>query len=232
MPLKISELEKITGVPQSTIRYYVKEGLLPKPEKINKSMAYYDESCIDRIALVRNLQENKYYPLSVIKNILKGIDKGANLNGLLTLEDAIFGPKAGGAGGAHTFFTREEFLKAADLDTELLDTMEDMGILIPYNKGDKRPYNEEDLSFARLISQGCVELGVDIRDMGFYVELGTKIVEEEIKLRKKLVKGKSTTENINITTRLSERSDEMRSYIMRRLFQNYVRKMIEDQGKK
>jgi DNA-binding transcriptional MerR regulator len=229
MPLKISELEKITGVPQSTIRYYVKEGLLPKPEKINKSMAYYDESCIDRIALVRNLQENKYYPLSVIKNILKGIDKGANLNGLLTLEDAIFGPKPG---GAHTFFTREEFLKAADLDAKLLDTMENMGILIPYNKGNKRPYNEEDLSFARLISQGCVELGVDIKDMGFYVELGTKIVEEEIKLRKKLVKGKTTTENIDITTRLSERSDEMRSYIMRRLFQNHVKKMLEDQEKK
>ena len=228
MPLKISELEKITGLPQSTIRYYVKEGLLPKPEKINKSMAYYDESCIDRIALVRNLQENKYYPLSVIKNILKGIDKGANLNGLLTLEDAIFGPKPG---GTHTFFTREEFLKAAEIDKELLDTMEDMSILIPYNKGDKRPYNEEDLSFARMMSQGCMELGVDIRDMGFYVDLGKKIVEEEIKLRKKIVKGKSTPENIKITTILSERSDEMRSYIIRRLFQNHVKKMIEDQEK-
>ena len=226
MPLKISELEKITGVPQSTIRYYVKEGLLPKPEKINKSMAYYDESCIDRIALVRNLQENKYYPLSVIKNILKGIDKGANLNGLLTLEDAIFGPKPG---GSHTFYTREEFLKAGEIDSELLDTMEGMGILIPYNKGDKRPYNEEDLSFARHISQGCLELGVDIRDMGFYVEMGRKIVEEEIKLRKKIVKGKTTAENIKITTLLSERSDEMRSYIMRRLFQNHVKKMIENQ---
>ncbi|MBN1883133.1 MAG: MerR family transcriptional regulator [Deltaproteobacteria bacterium] len=228
MPLKISELEKITGVPQSTIRYYVKEGLLPKPEKINKSMAYYDESCIDRIALVRNLQENKYYPLSVIKNILKSIDKGANLNGLLTLEDAIFGSKLG---GAHTFFSREEFLKAAEIDSNLLNTMEEMGLLIPFNRGSKRPYNEEDLTFARLISQGCLELGVDIRDMGFYVEMGKQIVEEEIQLRKKLVKGKSTTENIKITTILSERSDEMRSYIMRRLFQNRVKKMIENQGK-
>jgi len=224
MTLKISELEKITGVPQSTIRYYVKEGLLPKPRKINKSMSYYDEACIDRIALVRELQERKFYPLSVIKNIIKRLDEGANLNGLLSLEDAIFRPKND---GADTLMTREEFLAASDMDEKLLDLAESMNLLIPYNRGSKKPYNHEDLNFARLIITGSKELGIDIKDMEFYIKLGGEIVEKEIALRKKLVSGKTKNENLKITALLSERVDDMRSYILRRLFQTKVKDMMD-----
>jgi DNA-binding transcriptional MerR regulator len=224
MSLKISELEKITGVPQSTIRYYVKEGLLPKPEKVNKSMSYYDESCIDRIALVIELKEKKYYPLSVIRNIIKSIDKGASLNGLISLRDAIFSPKVE---GEQILMDRDEFLKASGMDKEHLKQAEEMKILIPFNKGGKKPYNHEDLNFARHIVWGYKELKTDVTEMKFYVELGEKIVEKEISLRKRIVSGKSKDENIKITARLSERADEMRGYILRRLFQTKVRKMIE-----
>ena len=109
MPVKISELERITGVPQSTIRYYVKEGLLPQPTKVNKSMAYYDESCVERIALVRELQEKRYYPLSVIKNIISRMDNGISLPSLLSLEDAIFRPRTE---GEQRLMSRQEFMAA------------------------------------------------------------------------------------------------------------------------
>jgi DNA-binding transcriptional MerR regulator len=224
MTLKISELEKETGVPQSTIRYYVKEGLLPKPRKINKSMSYYDESCIDRIALVRELQERKFYPLSVIRNIIKRLDEGANLNGLISLEDAIFRSKSN---GADTFMTREELISASNIDEDLLDLAESLNLLIPYNKGSKRPYNHEDLNFARLIITGSKDLGIDLRDMEFYLKLGAEIVEKEIALRKKLVSGKTKNENLKITALLSEKVDDMRRYILRRLFQSKVKEMMD-----
>lgn len=228
MSLKISELEKITGVPQSTIRYYVKEGLLPKPEKVNKSMSYYDESCIERIGLVRRLQEKKYYPLSVIKNVIKRIDEGTNLNGLISLEDAIFRPRDE---GEQRLMTKEEFLDASGMDKELLEEAQAMKLLIPYNRGGEKPYNHEDLTFAINVLRGCKELNIDVKDMGFYVEYGRKIVEEEIILRKKLVTGKPRNENIEITAQLSERVDEIRSYILRRLFQSKVTDMIEKSEK-
>jgi DNA-binding transcriptional MerR regulator len=224
MSLKISELEKVTGVPQSTIRYYVKEGLLPKPEKVNKSMSYYDESCIERIALVKELKEKKYYPLSVIRNIIKGIEKGASLNGLISLRDAIFSPKDK---GEPILMDRDEFLKVSGMDDELLNMAEAMNILIPFNKGGEKPYDHEDLNFARHIVWGFNELKIDIADMKFYIELGKKIVDEEMKLRKRIVSGKSKDENLKITVHLSERADEMRSYILRRLFQAKVKTMIE-----
>ena len=224
MPIKISELERITGVPQSTIRYYVKEGILPQPTKVNKSMAYYDESCVERIALVRELQEKRYYPLSVIRNIISRIDNGINLSSLLSLEDAIFRSKVE---GDQKLLSRKEFLDITGIDKKLLDTGERLNIIIPYNKGGDKPYNQEDVIFAKGIIRGTSELGIDIREISFYVEHGKKIVEEELKLRKKIVAGKNKDENITITATLSEHADELRGYILRRLFQSKVKEMME-----
>jgi DNA-binding transcriptional MerR regulator len=224
MPVKISELERITGVPQSTIRYYVKEGLLPQPTKVNKSMSYYDESCVDRIALVRELQEKRYYPLSVIKNIISRMDNGISLPSLLSLEDAIFRPRTE---GQQRLMSRQEFVAATGIEKSLLDTAERLNILVPYNRGGDKPYNEEDVLFAKSLMRGSKELGIDIRDMTFYIEYGGKIVDEELKLRKKIVAGKSKSENITITVTLSEQADELRGYILRRLFQSRVKEMME-----
>ncbi len=229
MPVKISELERITGVPQSTIRYYVKEGLLPQPTKVNKSMAYYDESCVERIALVRELQEKRYYPLSVIKNIISRMDNGISLPSLLSLEDAIFRPRTD---GEQRLMSRQEFLAATGIEKTLLDTAEKLKILVPYNQGGPKPYNQEDVLFAKSLMRGSKELGIDIRDMTFYIEHGEKIVEEELKLRKKIVAGKTKNENIRITVTLSEQADELRGYILRRLFQSRVKEMMDKLPKK
>jgi len=229
MPVKISELERITGVPQSTIRYYVKEGLLPQPTKVNKSMSYYDESCVERIALVRELQEKRYYPLSVIKNIINRMNNGIALPSLLTLEDAIFRPRTE---GDQRLMSRQEFLAVTGIDKALLDTAERLKILVPYNQGAAKPYNQEDVLFAKSLMRGDKELGIDIRDMTFYIDHGQKIVEEELKLRKKIVAGKSKNENLKITVTLSEQADELRGYILRRLFQSRVKEMMEKLQKK
>ncbi len=229
MPVKISELERITGVPQSTIRYYVKEGLLPQPTKVNKSMAYYDESCVERIALVRELQEKRYYPLSVIKNIISRMDNGISLPSLLSLEDAIFRPRTE---GEQRLMSRQEFLAATGIEKSLLDTAEKLKILVPYNQGGTKPYNQEDVLFAKTLMRGSKELGIDIRDMTFYIEHGEKIVEEELRLRKKIVAGKTKNENIRITVTLSEQADELRGYILRRLFQSRVKEMMDKLPKK
>jgi DNA-binding transcriptional MerR regulator len=229
MPVKISELERITGVPQSTIRYYVKEGLLPQPTKVNKSMAYYDESCVERIALVRELQEKRYYPLSVIKNIISRMDNGISLPSLLSLEDAIFRPRTD---GEQRLISRQELIAATGIDKGLLDMAEKLKIIIPYNQGGSKPYNQEDVRFSQTLMKANKELGIDVRDMIFYVHHGEKIVEEELKLRKKIVSGKSKSDNLRITLTLSEHADELRGYILRRLFQSRVKEMMDKLPKK
>ena len=42
--MRIAELSQKTGVPVPTIKYYLREGLLPEPVKTSRNMAYYPEA--------------------------------------------------------------------------------------------------------------------------------------------------------------------------------------------
>ena len=68
--LKISELSERSGVPVATIRHYLREGLLPEPVKTSRNMAYYAPEFVDRIRLIKQLQEERFMPLRVIRELL------------------------------------------------------------------------------------------------------------------------------------------------------------------
>src|SRR5205085_8888114 len=67
--LKISELSERSGVSAGTIRYYLREGLLGEGEDIlrtSRNMAYYPSDYVERIVLIKRLQEERFMPLRVI----------------------------------------------------------------------------------------------------------------------------------------------------------------------
>lgn len=68
--LKISELAEEAGVPVATVRHYLREGLLPEGEKTSRNMAYYPPELVDRIRLIKQLQEERFMPLKVIGELL------------------------------------------------------------------------------------------------------------------------------------------------------------------
>ena len=70
--LKMRDLERATGVGRESIRFYIREGLLPEPERPGRNVAWYDESFIERIRLIKELQQKRYLPLQVIKAIVAG----------------------------------------------------------------------------------------------------------------------------------------------------------------
>jgi DNA-binding transcriptional MerR regulator len=225
MKLKIGEIAKRSGVRTSTIRYYVQEGLLPKPEKANEKMAYYNEGCIERLQIIQELQEKRYFPLYLIKNILRRMDEGLSLPEAETVENAVFGSddRIG-----RELIDRPAFLAATGLTEKELKQAENLGILIPFTTGaDKTLYNEDDIRIGRDGLKKMIKLGLALDELSFFVELGKKIVAKEMVLRRKIVTGKSTRENILITAELTRIGDFYRDYIMRRLFQKQVEQNIQ-----
>jgi DNA-binding transcriptional MerR regulator len=225
MGLKIGEIAKKSGVPPSTIRYYVRQGLLPEPDKVNKSMAYYDERCIENILAIRHLQERKYFPLSVIKNILRRMDQGLSLDEAEAIEDAVFGAQPE---TPDNVMDKAQFLVASGLTNDELLTSLKIGLMIPYLQEKGRTlYNLEDVRFAREVLKKIISFGQDLHELSFYVELGKQIVDHEMNLRKFAVKGKTQQENIRVTTEISKMADLLRGYIIRRLFQRRVQAVIQ-----
>jgi DNA-binding transcriptional MerR regulator len=70
--LKMRDLERATGVTREAIRFYIREGLLPEPVRPAKNVAYYDQSFVERIKLIKDLQQKRFLPLHVIKSIVAG----------------------------------------------------------------------------------------------------------------------------------------------------------------
>src|SRR5205085_6823037 len=68
--LKMGELAAQSGVSAGTIKHYLREGLLPEPIKTSRNMAYYPPDFVDRIRLIKRLQEERFMPLRHLKNVL------------------------------------------------------------------------------------------------------------------------------------------------------------------
>ncbi len=87
--LKISELARRAGVGRGTIQHYLREGLLPRPVKTHRNMAYYDASSVERIKAIKELQTHRYMPLSVIRKFLgSGGQHGAAARNLMEIQQA------------------------------------------------------------------------------------------------------------------------------------------------
>jgi DNA-binding transcriptional MerR regulator len=85
--LKIGELAERAGVSPGTVRHYLREGLLPKPVKTSRNMAYYPADYVERITLIRRLQEERFMPLRVIREVLE--DDPERIRALIELDERI-----------------------------------------------------------------------------------------------------------------------------------------------
>ncbi|HWL99749.1 MAG TPA: MerR family transcriptional regulator [Nocardioidaceae bacterium] len=85
----ISELARSSGVPLPTVKYYLREGLLPPGVATSATRATYDESHLRRLRLIRALVDVGSLRLDAVRMILEAVDDNA-----VDLHDTI--------GAAHT----------------------------------------------------------------------------------------------------------------------------------
>lgn len=64
---RMGDLCALTGLPRQVIHFYIHEGLVPEGRKTGKTMAYYGPEHLERIRLVKKLQEERFLPLKAIK---------------------------------------------------------------------------------------------------------------------------------------------------------------------
>lgn len=72
--MRISELSWRAGVPVATIKYYVREGLLPPGHRSAATQAQYGDQHVRRLRLIRALREVGQLPLAAIRRVLAAVD--------------------------------------------------------------------------------------------------------------------------------------------------------------
>ncbi|MER6622958.1 MULTISPECIES: MerR family transcriptional regulator [unclassified Streptomyces] len=71
--MKISELSRRSGVPIPTIKYYLRDGLLPPGRATAANQADYGEEHLRRLRLVRTLVGVRGLPVGAVKEILGAV---------------------------------------------------------------------------------------------------------------------------------------------------------------
>jgi DNA-binding transcriptional MerR regulator len=179
--LKIGELAERAGVSPGTVRHYLREGLLPKPVKTSRNMAYYPADNVERIALIRRLQEERFMPLRVIRTMLD--EQPERIRALIESEDRILDRALASAeqrGGRRV--PAREIRERYDVPQNVLARLVEIGVLTPSGRG----YGPDDVQIVEAISRfragGYDEaLGFTVYDTLRYREALEPLVQEEIR---------------------------------------------------
>jgi AcrR family transcriptional regulator len=73
--MRISELARRSGVPRSTIHFYLRKGLLHAPIKTGHTMAYYDESHLAQLQDIQKMKMDMRMPIAFIKKRIAETEK-------------------------------------------------------------------------------------------------------------------------------------------------------------
>ncbi|WFB07218.1 MerR family transcriptional regulator [Streptomyces sp. LX-29] len=75
--MRLAELSTRSGVPTATIKYYLREGLLPPGERITATQAEYGEEHLRRLRLVRALIQVGRMPVATAREVLAATEDEA-----------------------------------------------------------------------------------------------------------------------------------------------------------
>jgi len=68
--LRMGDLAGRSGVSRETIRFYLRQGLLPPPRRKSRNMAWYGEEHVERLRAIRSLRDERGLPLGIIRRLL------------------------------------------------------------------------------------------------------------------------------------------------------------------
>ncbi|MER7919731.1 MULTISPECIES: MerR family transcriptional regulator [unclassified Streptomyces] len=72
--MRLAELSRRSGVSTATIKYYLREGLLPPGRQLNATTAEYDEEHLRRLRLVRAMIQVGRLPVAKVREVLGHVD--------------------------------------------------------------------------------------------------------------------------------------------------------------
>ena len=72
--MRLAELSERSGVSTATIKYYLREGLLPPGVQVNATTAEYDEEHLRRLRLVRAMIQVGRVPVATVREVLGHVD--------------------------------------------------------------------------------------------------------------------------------------------------------------
>lgn len=111
--------------------------------------------------------------------------------------------------------SREEFCEQSGLTDSILKKCIEVEILLPKEDGQ---FDAKDLAIAQILRAGF-DAGMSLEEFQYYPRLAKEMVEAEMAIQARLVKGQTFNEAVLITMDLVSNARAIRSYVIERIFQ-------------
>jgi DNA-binding transcriptional MerR regulator len=172
------ELASRSGVSAGTIKHYLREGLLPEPVRTSRNMAYYPPDFVERIRLIKRLQEERFMPLKLIRRMLD--DDPARARALIALEDRVL---ERALEDEQPRMSAAQVRRRYGVPQEVLDRLAELGVLTPGARGYARLDVEIVEAIGRFRAGGYDErIGFTVYDTLRYKRALEALVEEEVEV--------------------------------------------------
>src|SRR3954447_14918258 len=86
--MRIGQLARAAGVSRETIHFYLREGLLPPPRKVNSRLSFFGDTHLARLKLIKAFQQ-AHIPLARIREQLDGMSNSGTPETPALLERAV-----------------------------------------------------------------------------------------------------------------------------------------------
>jgi DNA-binding transcriptional MerR regulator len=92
--VRVGDLSRLTGVPVPTIKYYLREGLLPAGRRTSPNQVQYADSHVRRLKLIRAMLEVGGLSVAATRDVLSAVDTpGSTVHAMLgAAQAAVTGP--------------------------------------------------------------------------------------------------------------------------------------------
>lgn len=170
MHMKMSALIKKTGESKSTILYYVKEGLLPSPQKPKPNLHLYHGSCVDRLKFIKLLKERFSCSIEEIKPIMKKsrFDENSVVSRLINILHFELGDVS------DELLFENDLLVKCGISPHEMQKLIDEGVVLPINN----KYTASDVELVMLYKK-LSTVGLDAEILKAYAAFSRKMSEAE-----------------------------------------------------
>ncbi len=178
MALKMKELMAQSDESKSTILFYIKEGILPEPQKPKLNVHLYDASCVQILKFIKYLQHNFSYSIAEIKSIFQ--DNNFDFDG--SFEMMVRSLELISGGRDSKWYSKEDFLSHLGMDEATLATYQRKGYLFERAKG----FSTKEVEVAQIL-QRAESLGLDCALLDAYVSDAKVLAQKENEVGSKLL---------------------------------------------
>lgn len=156
------------------IRYLESEGLI-EPDRTSSGYRKFSYGDVDRLRFILRQQRDKFWPLSHIRQVLEDMDQGivppavvgssVAVPNLALAEDGLPDANTFKVGRSHIRLSREEICESAEITGELLDAIEQYGLIS--RRKNQKYYDGAALSIAAAVGEFAI-MGLEPRHLRIF----------------------------------------------------------------